>query len=98
MAHSWKIRAGSEGPAEELVVVSTSSEFGVSDAILEVSDSYLGAHEPASTWIRSISPNATLTPVDDDLHALFLESAGDGLAGREHDRAAGMGRSGGRGL
>ena len=75
MPQSGRIHAGSAGADEDLVV-STSPEFGISDAMLEVSDSLLGVREPASTWIHSVSPNATLTPVNDGLHDLFLESAG----------------------
>ena len=73
-----RLRPGSMGPTENSMVTSASMDFGVSETIDvdEISDFYSGAYGLVSTWIRSINPNATLTPVDDDLHALFLESAG----------------------
>ena len=73
-----RLRQGSMGPTENSMVTSASMDFGVSETIDvdEISDFYSGAYGLVSTWIRSINPNATLTPVDYDLHALFLESAG----------------------
>ena len=61
---------GSVGPVEKAMVASASVDFMVSDSgeVDEISGLYPATHGLVSTGIYTVRPDATLTPVDDDVH------------------------------